>query len=1075
MTTRRLPFAVLCLAGILAVITMSGVASARTVSLLDTDFGDCTEPVEEMGGVATDRTSGMLPFGWREQSNWARVWVTYKPLQEEGHKFLRVQVTKVENGCAQFYAPLPAVDQPMKMRASLSARGGNTAQLDMGIRIAGTPYTYLWQVAPKLSSQWADLTYEFEVQPYAGEVGLFLRVNGVGSVDISRLRLEWVDAPEAARRVAIETNFGDAVRPVAEAGNNTGRATGVLPSDWREDSGWAQVWVNYERLEEEGRPYLRVSTSRVDAGRCQLAHDLEDIRDETFFRLSFTVRSAANGSVEFQIRDAGPPYKTLWAVRPKVDGTWQTFTYDFHLARYEPKVAFFIGLEGVNTLDLSKLKLERLSRADYIAELQEKYGGGAPRNLLRITRFPLGLQSGWALDRDNSDGDDVVISPDLGCIGPSGAPSLYVKTAEPTRLYSAPFAIPLAFRPHVASLYALGSGTLRISVAAENRAIAEKTFNLAGTGEWERVQVRFAPVLMCPSYVLQLAFSADIHLDALQVEAAATATPYASQGDAEVSLGIPDSDASVARVQFTDEPARVIWCVTGKAAGATLKGRVVNVYGQQQPLPPVTLKEGFVQQGEWEYPLFAAQPLGPHRVEAWVEDEAGRQISPPNEIVINRLRRPRYWGQDAPNSPFGVHTNSTTRHNVMAKAVGANWTRLHDAGLQYIGWYHLEPEPGKWTFHDKEILRYRRDHILILGELGTAPFWASYFPGDRQDGYFDRFYQPRRMEDYANYVQTVGKRYKGVISAWDVWNEPWIWSWWAVAHDPTKPGRDGYITSEHPQADFARLMKTAYENAKACDPTVTVLGFNTTTGGGGGRNFGGSEWTRGVLDAGGLAHCDAICYHNYISGSSCYPDDVVERGFQTATGPIQEKLGALPKPVWMTEGSAGRETMGPGFYNHTLPFPNTEDPFETGDRQCRQIVSLLAQGVQRVFVYSMHAQNYIGGKTQWRTIVTEEGQLHPSGCAYSAMAWLLEDTRFAKRLQLAEGIYAYLFAGGGRSVAVLSSAPKYGDFTIPRPAGVTVADLFGNPLPEGSKFAGRLVYLSTDQDIAALERALTAR
>jgi len=208
---------------------------------------------------------------------------------------------------------------------------------------------------------------------------------------------------------------------------------------------------------------------------------------------------------------------------------------------------------------------------------------------------------------------------------------------------------------------------------------------------------------------------------------------------------------------------------------------------------------------------------------------------------------------------------------------------------------------------------------------------------------------------------------------------------------------------------------------------------------------------------------------------SCYPDDVVERGFQTATSPIAEKLGGLPKPVWMTEGSAGRETMGPGFYNYTLPFANTEDPFDTGDRQCRQIVSLLAQGVQRVFIYSMHAQNYIGGKTQWRTIVTEEGALHPSGCAHSAMAWLLEDTRFAKRLELAEGIYAYLFAGDGRSVAVISSAPKYADFAVPQPAGVSATDLFGNPLPAGSKFAGRLVYLSADKSVEELEAALVAK
>jgi hypothetical protein len=457
-----------------------------------------------------------------------------------------------------------------------------------------------------------------------------------------------------------------------------------------------------------------------------------------------------------------------------------------------------------------------------------------------------------------------------------------------------------------------------------------------------------------------------------------------------------------------------------------------------------------------------------------VEDRVGERLSAYNEIVVNRLPRPRYWGKDAPNSPFGVHTLSTTRHNLMAKAVGANWTRLHDAGLEYVGWWWLEREPGKWTFRDKEIERYRRDHLMILGELGTAPEWASYYPGKPHNGYFDRFYQPKRMEDYANYVRTVAGRYKGAITAWDVWNEPWIHAWWGVGYDESKPDRAGYVTSEHPQQDFTRLMQTAYETAKSIDPSLTVLGFNSTTGGGSSQASSGTDWTRGVLEAGGMDHCDAICYHAYIGGKPGYPDDVVEQGFGAATGPIRESYGKLPKPVWMTEGSAARDTIGPGFYHYTLPYENTENATETADRLSRYVMRLLTKGCARVFLYSMHAQSSLDAQQQWSVIVTPEGALHPSGVAHGILAWLLEDTRFVKAAPIREDFTAYLFEArdGSRSVAALSSHPGYKAYVPRRTRGIELWDVFGNPVPEGQPIGASLVYLFGDVSTERLETAL---
>ncbi|MGQ9730461.1 MAG: hypothetical protein ACUVX8_04235, partial [Candidatus Zipacnadales bacterium] len=744
-------------------------------------------------------------------------------------------------------------------------------------------------------------------------------------------------------------------------------------------------------------------------------------------------------------------------------------SYEFRLERVDHDIGFWILVDQVAAVDFARLRLVQLSRADYLEDLKARYPEGGPPNLLRTSTFPLGLQSGWTLGRDQSDGDDVKLSADPSAGGPSGEPALHVETEQPTTIWSAPFAVPLAFHPHCASLYAKGIGRLALTVFCDGRQLSRAEREL--TDEWQRVWVSFDPVLMAQNYCLRIEATSAYWLDAVQVNFGAEPTEYSRQMPCEVHLGLPESDASVARVQFADEPAEVLYYLTGSPG--RLRVRAVNVYGEEQDVPVPGLDQR-PRRGTLTCKPFPQRPYGPLRVEAWVEDNRGERISPYNELVINRLPRPRHWGEDAPDSPFGVHTLSTTRHNVMAKAIGANWTRLHDAGLEYLGWWWLERTPGNWTFRDKELYRYRRDHLMILGELGTAPEWASYYPGKPHNGYFDRYYQPKRMEDYANYVRTVCERYKGVISAYDVWNEPWIYSWWAVAYDESRSDRAGYVTSERPQADFVRLMRTAYETAKAVDPALRILGFNSTTGGGSAANIGGYEWTQGVLEAGGMAYCDVICYHQYISGKPGYPGDVVEQGFHTATGAIREAFGELPKPVWMTEGSAARDTIGPGFYKHILPFENTENVTETADRLCRYMVSLLAQGVEKLFLYSMHAQSALGFPSNWRVIVTPEGYLHPSGVAHGILAWYLEDTRFVKTLPLQADVTAYLFQArdGSRSVAVLSGHPGHREYTLPRVADLRVADLFGNPLSEDAQLEDTLIYLSIDAGIERLEALL---
>ena len=118
----------------------------------------------------------------------------------------------------------------------------------------------------------------------------------------------------------------------------------------------------------------------------------------------------------------------------------------------------------------------------------------------------------------------------------------------------------------------------------------------------------------------------------------------------------------------------------------------------------------------------------------------------------------------------------------------------------------------------------------------------------------------------------------------------------------------------------------------------------------------------------------------------------------------------------------------------------------------------------------MHAHNYFGQGSPWEVLVTPEGYLHPSAAGHSEMAYELEDTIFRQRIEPAKGVYAYLFEArdGSRSVAVLAPRAGHAAYSTPAGAGLTVRDLFGNPLPEGRPIGETLVYVAAPGKAEAL-------
>jgi hypothetical protein len=447
-----------------------------------------------------------------------------------------------------------------------------------------------------------------------------------------------------------------------------------------------------------------------------------------------------------------------------------------------------------------------------------------------------------------------------------------------------------------------------------------------------------------------------------------------------------------------------------------------------------------------------------------VESAKGTRLSATNEIVFYRLRRPRYWGVDAPQSSFGSHLNPTHRAMTMAKAIGINWARLHDTGIEYIGWNFLEPQKGTWAYHDDKIMAYRNSHLELLGMLSTAPGWATSL-GRPAKSYFDYYTEPTNMSDWAEYARTVVRHYKGVIGNYEIWNEPYSGSqYWMVYNAQGKRVR----TATDAQ-DFGHLMTTAYASAKSADPNVNILGFCTS------GDPGYEKWNKGVADAGGLGACDTFSYHSYLNSLDGFPGDAPSKAIQYAINPLADSPRALGKPMWLSEGNPLNSLLEKGFYDITDPNVLASDPFDTSNRLARYLVSARASGASKIFLYSMAAyEGFRPDYGQWRTLVAADGSLDPCGAAFSTLAWLVDGIKFEKTLTLASGVNAYVFAGNGRSVAAISTAPGFSPHTITQPAGALALDLFGNPVTGPIKAGTNIVYLLSSAPAAKLESELGA-
>ena len=221
------------------------------------------------------------------------------------------------------------------------------------------------------------------------------------------------------------------------------------------------------------------------------------------------------------------------------------------------------------------------------------------------------------------------------------------------------------------------------------------------------------------------------------------------------------------------------------------------------------------------------------------------------------------WGM-IPGRPL----NSCEGLELAAKA-GCKWIK------RLFEWDYMEPTKGehpdieRW---DIMVQKARQSGMNVVGMMLNAPRWANQ-PPDWASEQGKRYFPPKNLDDWANFVKYVVARYKGKVRYWEVWNEV---------------NTNQFMGSTK---DFVDVLRVTHEAAKEVDPHCRIL-WNT---GGFDNNF-----IEAVYRLGGAPYVDVQGVHSY--------DGMLENVLRLRLLMQQHGLGNAE--IWSTEeGSVGSNSF----------------------------------------------------------------------------------------------------------------------------------------------------------------------
>gem|GEM_PF-1188615 len=260
----------------------------------------------------------------------------------------------------------------------------------------------------------------------------------------------------------------------------------------------------------------------------------------------------------------------------------------------------------------------------------------------------------------------------------------------------------------------------------------------------------------------------------------------------------------------------------------------------------------------------------------------GPKESPQSQSVLSLLEK---FGIASSHLPLCPPSVVEAELNAVAEAQ-IQWVRC------VFAWSDMQPNPGQWIFTgtDRVVEMCRARKIRILGILLASPPWAN---GGRPWNY-----PPSDMQAWYNYVFTVCSRYRGKVSAWEIWNEQNIHAFWMPDPDPVQ---------------YVNLLSVASSAIRAADPSAKVV-----MGGVAGLD---PAFLNQCLAAGAHRYIDALAYHPYpetLQQNNFKPQEEHCRNIVAFVRWLISVYTSRPIEVWITEfGWTTCPASPPGVGEHT--------------------------------------------------------------------------------------------------------------------------------------------------------------
>ncbi len=782
-----------------------------------------------------------------------------------------------------------------------------------------------------------------------------------------------------------------------------------------------------------GKSAQRVTCTRFDTGGVQFHSGDIAVEKGKPYTLRLWMKGDVRTSVYVGIRKHGEPYTAYLKRDLRVKSDWTPCLIMGRASDSDPRCGIYIMFAGAGNLLVDDVSLQPGLHEDAIVE-----AGGPPQKGNRIynSGFEAGPEgwtpvNGFALD-DTAAHSGRFSARVEAAPRPGASAGIECRPfpVRPGRRYTLSAWIKAA-APNTRVRLRFFEWADRGGDSPENR--HEREGAITATTEWVRYQLSgiVLPNLH-ENYVARIVPSATIWLDDVQVE----------EGDA--------TDYQPAQLLEVGAETPTRWCrvgesveVTARAAANSPDAVTLKYTLEDLWLRPLTNLVHRVKAGEPDRAQFPLNQPGMYRVRVRAnESPATGEVW--FGVFPERDRRLR------PDSPFGTHVTSVVPQPgntlLASEAMGARWVRLHDFG-DFCHWWVVEPEPGRFVWHDAEINELRHRGFLVFANLGHPPRWAGREHDQRQGGGWTPA-PPRDIAEWENYVFRTVEHYRDRIRHWEVWNEPY-WK--------------GFFTGT--PEEYTELLKVACRAIKRADPQAVVVGgcFTPTA----------EDWTQRVLAAGASESMDALSYHIYWSppltestAASAVP--LVARQVQRFAD-LMRQHGQV-KPIYMTEGGIRcppfASWLPPEGFERSAPFGPQDGAGDASTGRdaaaglARGMVEMLSAGVEKIFYYYSGG---VSGAMPWFSttanghyvLLDYDGRPKPTMMAYSALESFLADAKPAGVVRR-DGLTVHLFARGQGILAVVWSARAQ---PLRVPPGASIFDLMGNEMKSPPLNAGEPAYV----------------